>query len=277
MKTDAEIEDFIREALEKNFEGLRLESGHSISADLKRTALHQALFYWRKLKDVATRITETEVRLNLPGQVTPSGRKFGIEGVVDIVREGDKVVMYDIKTHDAEHVQANAGDYEGQLNIYAHIWQNLRGQPLDEVAIIATAYPESVRDALLAQNEEELLRKFEEWNPVVGIDVDSDHVQTIIRDFGRVVDCIEDGEFQPAPLQVLKAPFGKKNASFGTAVCRNCDAHFSCDSYRQFALGSRARNEAAFKQYLDDYGTELDQQDWLSSELAARARGAVST
>src|SRR5215216_3884811 len=188
MKTDIEIEAFIQEALEKNFEQLRLESGHSISADLKRTALNQALFYWRKLKDVATRITETEVRLNLPSQVTPSGRKFGIEGVVDIVREGDKVVMYDIKTHDAEHVQANAGDYEGQLNIYAHIWQNLRGQPLDEVAIIATAYPEAMRDADGANREEEFLREFEEWNPVVGIEVDPAHVETIIRDFGRAVD-----------------------------------------------------------------------------------------
>jgi hypothetical protein len=267
MKTDAEIQEFIREALEKNFEQLRLESGHSISADLKRTALNQALFYWRKLKNVATRITETEVRLNLPGQTTPKGRKFGIEGVVDIVREGDKVVMYDIKTHDAEHVQANAGDYEGQLNIYAHIWQNLRGQRLDEVAIIATAYPETLRDALAAQNEEEMLREFEAWDPVVGIEVDPDHVQNIIRDFGRVVDCIENGEFQPAPLKVLKTPVGNKNTSFGTAVCRNCDARFSCDSYRQYAAGSRVRKEAAFKQYLEDYGTELEQQDWLSGEL----------
>jgi hypothetical protein len=267
MKTDLEIEDFIREALEKNFEQLRLESGHSISADLKRTALNQALFYWRKLKDVATRITETEVRLNLPGQVTPSGRKFGIEGVVDIVREGDRVVMYDIKTHDAEHVQANAGDYEGQLNIYAHIWQNLRGQPLDEVAIIATAYPEAMKDALAMQNEEELLRELEEWDPVVGIEVDPDHVEKIIRDFGRAVDCIENGEFAPAPLKVLQSQFGKKNALFGTSVCRNCDARFSCDSYRRYATGSRAPKEAAFKKYLDDYGTELDQQDWITSEV----------
>jgi hypothetical protein len=268
MKTDAHIEEFIREALEKNFEQLRLESGHSISADLKRTALNQALFYWRKLRDVATRITETEVRLNLPGQATPKGRKFGIEGVVDIVREGDKVVMYDIKTHDAGHVQTHVGEYEGQLNIYAHIWQNLRGQPLDEVAIIATAYPETLRDALAAQNEEDLLREFEAWDPVVGIDVDPDHVQKIIGDFGRVVDCIEDGEFGPAPLDVLKAPFGKKDTSFGSAVCRNCDARFSCASYRQYASGSKARKEAAFKQYLEDYGTELEQQDWLSSELS---------
>ncbi len=225
------------------------------------------MFYWRKLSDVATRITETEVRLNLPGQETPERRKFGIEGVVDIVREGDQVVMYDIKTHDARHVRENAGEYEGQLNIYAHIWQNLRGQPLDEVAIIATAYPESVRDAMAAQNEEEMLREFEEWNPVVGIEVDPTHVDKIIRDFGRVVDYIEDGVFEPAPLDVLNSQFGKKKASFGTAVCRNCDARFSCNSYRQYAKGSRARKEAAFKKYLDDYGTELEQQDRLSSEL----------
>jgi hypothetical protein len=269
MKTDAQIEEFIRDALEKNFEGLRLESGHSISAPLKQNALNQALLYWRKLKDVATRITETEVRLNLPGQTAPSGRKFGIEGVVDIVREGDKVVMYDLKTHDADNVRANVEAYEGQLNIYAHIWQNLRGQPLDEVAIIATAYPDALRDALAMQNEEEILRELEAWDPVVGIEVDPTHVENIIRDFGRAVDCIENGEFAPAPLEVLQSQFGKKNALFGTSVCRNCDARFSCDSYRRYATGSRAPKEAAFKNYLDDYGTELDQQDWLSGELEA--------
>lgn len=270
MKTDVEIEEFIRDALEKNFEQLRLESGHSLSADLKQTALNQALFYWRKLKDVATRITETEVRLNLPGQITPQKRKFGIEGVVDIVREGDKVVMYDIKTHDAEHVMKHTEEYEGQLNIYAHIWQNLRGQPLDEVAIIATAYPDGMKDALAMQNEEQLLREFEEWNPIVGIEVDPAHVEKVIRDFGRAVDCIENGEFAPAPLEVLKSQFGKKNALFGTSVCRNCDARFSCDSYRRYAAGSHARKEAAFKKYLDDYGTELDQQDWLLAEMEAQ-------
>jgi hypothetical protein len=138
------------------------------------------------------------------------------------------------------------------LNIYAHIWQNLRGQALDEVAIIATAYPETMHDALLAQNEEEMLRELKAWDPVVGIEVEPDHVQKIIRDFGHAVDCIEDGKFQPAPLQVLKDPFGKKNTTFGTAVCRNCDARFSCDSYCQFATGSRMPKETAFKKYLDD-------------------------
>ena len=30
--------------------------------------------------------------------------------------------MYDIKTHDADFVNANE-DYEDQLNVYTHIWQ----------------------------------------------------------------------------------------------------------------------------------------------------------
>jgi hypothetical protein len=124
-----------------------------------------------------------------------------------------------------------------------------------------------MKDALAMQNEEEILRELEAWDPIVGIEVDPTHVENIIRDFGRAVDCIENGEFAPAPIEVLKSQFGKHNALFGTSVCRNCDARFSCDSYRSYATGSRAPKETAFKKYLDDYGTELDQQDWLSSEL----------
>jgi hypothetical protein len=204
MKTDTEIEDFIREALEKNFEGLRLESGHALSAANKQKALHQALLYWRKLSDIATRITETEVRLNLPGQTTPSGKKFGIEGVVDIVREGDRVIMYDIKTHAAEDVQAQAELYERQLNIYAYIWQNLRGQPLDEIAIIATAYPDALKLAMDGNDEEAILSEIEAWDPVVEIDFDLSHVDRIIRDFGRVVDRIENGQFGTITSQLWK-------------------------------------------------------------------------
>jgi len=110
--TDKEIEAFLRESFEQNFELLKLESGHSLGADIKDAAWNQVLFYWRKLKDIATRVTETEVRLNLPDQESPGGRKFGIEGVVDIVREGDQTVMYDIKTHDADQVRENIADYE---------------------------------------------------------------------------------------------------------------------------------------------------------------------
>lgn len=265
--TDAEIEAFIREALEENYELLKLESGHSLSNDVKDTALQQALFYWRKLKDVAARVTETEVRLNLPGQETPEGRKFGIEGVVDIVWDDETTVMYDIKTHDAEYVVENLASYEAQLSIYAHIWHNLRGQPLDKTAVIATAYPEGVKQALADRDQARLEHELDQWNPLVEIEVNPGHVQAMIADFGHVVDCIENGNFDPAPIDKLKSRYGAENSLFATRVCRNCDARFSCVSYRRYALGSRGRAELALKAYLTDFGSDLDQQEWLSGNL----------
>ena len=58
--------------------------------------------YFRKMREVAETVSETEVKLTLPEQVSPHGNKFTIEGVVDIIRENESTTMYDIKTHDAD-------------------------------------------------------------------------------------------------------------------------------------------------------------------------------
>lgn len=269
MPDDAQVEAFIREALEQNFELLRLRSGHSLTADVKATALNQALFYWRKLREVATRITETEVRLNLPGQKSPEGREFGIEGVVDIVRDDERTVMYDIKTHEADDVRNNLEAYERQLNIYAHIWQNLRGQRLDETAVIATGYPEAVKSAIASRDEARIEYELGRWDALVGIEVNPEHVKEVIEDFGRVVDCIENGGFSPAPVEILMGRKEEGERAFASRVCRRCDARFSCGSYRVYAASAGGRPELALRQYLDDYGTDLEMQDWLSSNLEA--------
>ena len=104
---EQEMEDFLREVFEENFEHLRLESGHSITPYGKEVAFNQVLIYWRKMRGVAENVTDTEVRLSLPQQETPRGREYTIEGVVDIVREQDRTMMYDIKTHEADYVRAN--------------------------------------------------------------------------------------------------------------------------------------------------------------------------
>jgi hypothetical protein len=265
--TDQEVEDFIHQSFEQNFELLRLESGHSLSAFVKDTALNQALFYWKKLSEIATRVTDTEVRLNLPNLTSPAGKRFGIEGVVDIVRENEQTVMYDIKTHQADQVRENIEDYERQLNVYAHIWRNLRGQPLDSTAIIATAYPDALQEALNDDDPQRLEYEFARWDPLVEIAFDATHVHEVIADFGRIVDCIEGNKFSPASLAKLKSRQGEHNARFATTVCRNCDARFSCASYRAYAMEGHGRAELALRQYLDDFGTDLDQQDWLSSGL----------
>ncbi len=143
----------------------------------------------------------------------------------------------------------------------------MRKQPLDEVAIIATAYPDGVKEALASRDELRLENELNEWNPLVEIELNPQHVEEIITDFGRIVDCIESGEFKPATLEKLGTRYGDKTAMFATVVCRNCDARFSCGSYHRYVLGAGGGTELTLRQYIGDYGPDLDQQEWLSGGL----------
>lgn len=259
---DAEIEAFIRDVFEENFEQLRLESGHTISPSAKEAALNQVLLYWRKLRDIAERITDTEVVLSLPGQETPKGREYTIEGVVDIVREDDRVVMYDIKTHDADYIRANIELYQQQLNVYAFIWEELRKQPLDEAAVISTAFPDYVRRALDSGDSRQLQAALNRWNPIIPIVYDPAQRDRTLHEFGRIVDMIEDGEFEAPPVDRLQEKIpGPRVERFAVRVCRNCDARFSCDSYRAYV----APRGITGMSYLveNDPGTE----EWRTASL----------
>lgn len=236
---DAAVEAFLLEAFEANYERLRLETGHTLPSDLKTAAWEQVLLYWRRLADLARRVTETEVRLTLPDQRTPKGRRFAIEGVVDIVREDGRTVMYDLKTHDADVVRSRVADYARQLNIYAHIWRHLRGQPLDETAVIATPLPAAVKEALDSGDEEALKRALVGWEPVIPVPFSEAAVSEAIADFGATVDSIEDGCFQPPLAARLRRKDGGKK-TFAERVCANCDAKHSCSSYREHKKSSRS-------------------------------------
>lgn len=266
QQSSDDIENFIRERFEENFQQLVLESGHTLTADVKQTALQQVLLYWRKLSDIANRVTDTEVHLTLPNQTTPQDRQYTIEGVVDIVREDERVVMYDIKTHDADYVRANLGFYSQQLNVYAHIWKELRHQPLDEMAVIATDFPEYVRGALNQPDERILQAALENWDPMVPIDFDPALIDLTLYRFGEVVDQIENGRFAPPPLDVLQSSIAGvlTHERFGTRICRQCDARFSCDSYRQYARGGRRTAEGVMAYFTDDYA---DQESWRTAGL----------
>jgi hypothetical protein len=64
--------------------------------EVREAAWNQILYYFKKLqKRVAEKVTETEVKLTLPEQKTPAGRKFTIEGIVDIVTENDETAQTD--------------------------------------------------------------------------------------------------------------------------------------------------------------------------------------
>lgn len=265
---ETSIEDFLAEAFEKNYESLRAAEGRAVSPDVQQTAYQQVRLYWRKMRAIAESITDTEVRLCLPNQKTPNDHTYSIEGVVDIVRDNDRTIMYDIKTHDGDYVRAHREVYEDQLNVYAHIWKELRGRPLDECAVIATDYPDTIRRALAREDEHMLEEALQEWDPLVPINHNVAQVQETIKDFGQVVDQINRRAFQPVPPSRLTEIIAGKD-TFGTRVCRNCDARFSCSSYEVFAKRSDgAHGEQYFNFYFDD---EI-QEGWIAAGLNAQPR-----
>jgi len=271
-----EIAEFIRENFETNYEELRAASAHSIAPDVKAAALNQVLLYWRMMRDVALNVSDTEVRLSLPAQATPQGRIYSIDGIVDILRDNARTVMYDIKTHDADYVRANLEIYAEQLNVYAHIWQTLRRQNLDEMAIIATHFPESVGNALSDGNEQELEYALQGWQPLVQIDFHPDSVAGTIEEFGRVVDDIEERRFRPPPVERLKEVLqGTRNVRFATQVCRNCDVRFSCSSYRDYAWnGARQLADRAIGFYGEESVGDAEQEAWRADNLLAAQSAA---
>jgi hypothetical protein len=272
-----DIEDLIEEFFEQNYEFLRREGGHALTAEAKARALDQVKFYWRKLGKIATSVTETEVKLSLPGQKTKMGRKFVVEGVVDIVRDDDLVLMYDIKTHDASEVRAEPGRYQDQLNVYAHIWNGVRGEQLDGTAIIATKLPAEMQDAVRVGDEEAIEAAAENWDPVIEIEYSQEGVDRTIDDFAVAIDGIEDGCFEPPTTKDLEKVEGKRRRTrgktesrrFADIHCQNCDARFSCRSYQAFVMGSaKSPRRAAFFRFLNDLGTEAELDEWIEKNLS---------
>ncbi len=265
--TPEEIEIKLLEIFERNYELLRLEGGHALTPDSTKSALNQVLYYYRKMRSVAEKVTDTEVKLTLPEQLTPEGRRFTIEGIVDIVREEEEIWMYDIKTHDPEYIAGNKQYYEKQLNVYAYIYENLRGNRLDHTAIISTAFPSSVKSAIASGDATRIGVELPKWNPLIEIPSDQSKVQATIQDFGTVVDLIEKNCFSPPSINFLKLKIEGTNTIFATRVCRNCDTRYSCETYREYALQIGARNQSNFKKYFEDFGNDIEQQEYLTANL----------
>jgi hypothetical protein len=260
------VEDYIRSSFKDNFNRLRAESGHTLSPEVKQAALDQVLFYWRKLSDLAMRITETEVRLNLPNQKTKKKRIFSIQGVVDIVREDDRVTMYDLKTHLPEYVLKYRDKYEEQLNVYAYIWQKLRGQRLDETAVITTQFPQPLSEAMSSKDDARIAEEVAKWDPVIPITFDTSHVGRIIAQFAEIVDAIEDGNFSPPPLERLRE-IEVEGKTFGSRVCSNCDVRFSCNSFRSFSKVSKNARLKEFRRLYDDEISEAEAEERFETAM----------
>jgi hypothetical protein len=266
---EGEIELFIREVFRENYELMRLEFGSALSPSGIAEALQHVLFYWKKMKDVAESVTDTEVRLTLPQQETPQERDFTIEGVVDIVRDDDRTIMYDIKTHSVDTINANIEQYEQQLNIYAHIWQELRKESLDQAAVICTDIPNNVQHAYENGDIAGLEIALKNWEPLIEIDYDRRRVDETIKAFGEIVDKIEENHFAPPALEVLKDTIPGSKKRFAVHVCRNCDSRFSCTSYRAYARQGKGRAEQNFRRYYQELDVLEAQESWRTANLDA--------
>jgi hypothetical protein len=269
---DAEVERRIEELFQANYKRMLAEGGaHILTPRALDQAREQVLHYWRRLREIAISVTETEVRLQLPNRVTKQGRRFVIEGVVDLVREADKVRMYDIKTHYCGEVRKKIDSYAAQLNLYAYIWRELRGQQLHEMGVIAIQLPEGLREALRLGDADEIKRHFEGWNPLVPIPFSRDSVELVFEQIADTVDKIEDGTFAPPPVERLRndeAKEGTRPILFATLHCRNCDGRFSCDSYREYVEGGGARGRAFdVKRYLEAAKDDGELEAWVDGNI----------
>jgi hypothetical protein len=265
--TSSEIEEELKQIFEDNYETLRLQGGHALTAEVKEAAWTQIIYYFKKLqRRVAEKVTETEVKLTLPEQKTPGGRKFTIEGVVDIVTKNEETWMYDLKTHDPGYIRDNKELYEKQLNVYSHIYENIRSNKLDHTAIISTVLPAGMREGLRNKNEEMVQAEFTKWEPVISLDFDHTKVKETIQDFGKTVDKIESHIFEPALLAKLNSHVDG-NVSYVRRFCNNCDARFSCDSYRSYVSKQTGSNRAEFKKYYAAFDSDSNQVDFITANL----------
>jgi hypothetical protein len=261
------IETRLKEIFELNFEHIRLEGGVPFTPQIKEQAWQQVLYYYRKLHEVAENVTDTEVKLTLPNLSSPEQRTYTIEGVVDIVREQGEVWMYDIKTHDADLVRANKEYYNQQLNVYSYIWENIRGNSLDHTAVISTVLPLGLKEAVQKGDAPKEKIELAKWEPIIELERDATKVDGMIKEFGCVVDQIENKEFAPPPVEVLDSYMEGTRRKFATAVCRNCDARFSCSSFREYAQKAKAGGKFDFKKYLNDLADPFDQEEWLNGNM----------
>ena len=128
----------------------------------------------------------------------------------------------------------------------------------------------------------------EAWQPVVDLPFDEEDVERTIADFGRCVDAIEDGEFAAPSPEVLGQPRGTRRRkdhgavpwavprtradsepTFAQIHCRNCDARFSCSSYREYERAETRRGRrAATLAAADDADREQDLDEWIEANLA---------
>jgi hypothetical protein len=120
------------------------------------------------------------------------------------------------------------------------------------------------------------------WRPVVTLEFDEKDVRDTIADFGRCVDDIEDGTFEPPPPEKLRQPLGasrrkgegaagpraRPERTFARTHWRNCDARFSCDSSRAYQEDEAGRSHGRRPLPTADEAADRELDEWIEENLA---------
>lgn len=246
------VED-INQLFEDTYESIMAENSGGLDPDAVREAKRHVMMYWEKLgNEVASKVTETEVPLSLMGQTTPNGKiEYSIYGIVDVVREGEQVTLYDIKTHPTSHINEDKLRFAPQLNIYAYMYKQLRSVAVTRTCIIATEPPEVLKQV----NPDDLYDHpdFIGWDPIIDIEFDEHQMADTIREFGEVVQAIENRVFTPMTVEQIVDSGAKNN---GQIYCRKCDARFSCSAYIDYAKQKGGVTARSVQFYMDNGMTD---------------------
>lgn len=223
------MKDFIKTRFDANYDRQRYRCGETLSLEERDNARAQVLVYYKKFESLAQSLSNAEMKLRLPNQETPKGRFFSITGVLDAVADenGNKVI-YDIKTLTRAAIERFIDFYSDQLNLYAYIWEQITGEKIYALRIIATRLPEEVQYALKNESPKELEESLQKWNPLIEIEVRKEAIDELIKAFRKTVDFIEDGFFSARSYQELH------RNDLAESMCVQCNARFSCDSFLEY-------------------------------------------
>ena len=120
-----------------------------------------------------------------------------------------------------------------------------------------------MKDAWRRNDMAAFLFEFERWQPLIELPFDQGRLEETLGSFAEVVDAIEGKHFAPRTEEDLDGG-GKRR--FATRVCRNCDARFSCSSYRAWAR-KRSGNDRSAAKYFSDPVPDAEQNDWVDGNL----------
>ena len=188
--TDQQISDWFH----ANYTHLSRQERLYLSSGGQQAALDHVLNYAHRERRTWDRLRETEVEVSLVKDT------YLLKGHVDLIRgEGGTVELVDFKSEkkpDLVSEREKVDRYRHQLEVYAHIIEGRTGHKISKMHLYYTGEDDS--------------------NPYISFDKDARSIDQTMEVFDRVVERIENKDFEIA--------------SRPDRLCRNCDMKAYCDA-----------------------------------------------